>query len=342
MSDPIDIKTKKILQNPKENKFDRALILESLEENIVENWSIWSKFQQEWCGRAFRTFRDYDKYLVLIYLIRQIFEKLALKFQYSSLEDFYSREEIIIEKINLIQISNELNIPKETIRRKINEFQSEGILKRTGKKIILSKSILSLQKPVESINSLSRFIEKESNIIFKDHNQKWFGDPLKFDQIKESIEKYFSVIWLRFFKLQIPFLIRHRDLFRDLETWNVWGVVAVHHQAALMKMRKNSIIQHDINPTMYYKHVLEFKPSHGINASSIADITNIPRATIIRKLKWLIKNGLIKKTKMAEYFISSKGKKNKIIQENMTLNQSLVVEFLTDVLDIMKNSELKI
>ena len=33
-----------------------------------------------------------------------------------------------IDKINLIQISQELNIPKETIRRKVNELQQDGIL----------------------------------------------------------------------------------------------------------------------------------------------------------------------------------------------------------------------
>ena len=44
------------------------------------------------------------------------------------MDEFYDSEFVTIEKINLIQISNELNIPKETIRRKVNELQLEGIL----------------------------------------------------------------------------------------------------------------------------------------------------------------------------------------------------------------------
>ena len=45
------------------------------------------------------------------------------------MDEFYDLNEIKIDKINLIQISNELNIPKETIRRKVNDLQAQNILK---------------------------------------------------------------------------------------------------------------------------------------------------------------------------------------------------------------------
>ena len=40
------------------------------------------------------------------------------------MDEFYDLKSIKIDKINLIQISNDLNIPKETIRRKVNELQN--------------------------------------------------------------------------------------------------------------------------------------------------------------------------------------------------------------------------
>ena len=40
------------------------------------------------------------------------------------MDEFYELETVKIDKINLIQISNALNIPKETIRRKVNELQN--------------------------------------------------------------------------------------------------------------------------------------------------------------------------------------------------------------------------
>ena len=39
------------------------------------------------------------------------------------MDEFYEFSEIKIDKINLIQLSQELSIPKETIRRKVNELK---------------------------------------------------------------------------------------------------------------------------------------------------------------------------------------------------------------------------
>ena len=67
------------------------------------------------------------------------------------------------------------------------------------------------------------------------HGQEWFGEALTKDFIKSFIKKYFTIIWLRFFNMQIPFLTRHRQVFSDLETWIVWGNIALSHQYHLAK-----------------------------------------------------------------------------------------------------------
>ena len=84
------------------------------------------------------------------------------------------------------------------------------------------------------------------------------------------------------------------------------------------------------------------KIDRGVNASSIADISSIPRATVIRKLKWLVLQKAIKKNKNLEYQMTKGGKLNKKISENFLLNQHSVAEFLTDIFDLMKNSEFKL
>ena len=100
--------------------------------NILSHWDTWGKFQQAWTSRAYKAFKDLDKYLVLIYLIKNYWQGLTDKFQYLSMDEFYDLENVVIDKINLIQISNELNIPKETIRRKVNELQRDEYSKKTG------------------------------------------------------------------------------------------------------------------------------------------------------------------------------------------------------------------
>ena len=339
MSEPIDIKTKKKIPQSNQVKFDKSLVLANLESNILSHWDTWGKFQQSWTNRAYSVFKDLDKYIVMIYLVRKYWQNLSSKFEYLSMDEFYDLENISIDKINLIQISTELHIPKETIRRKVNELQNENILKRAGKSIVFNRKGIDTQKPNETIDLLAAFIEKKSNMM---QGTEWFGERLQKEQIKIFIKKYFTIIWLRFFKLQIPFLTRHRDTFQDLETWIVWGNIALSHQYNLAKAAERELINEPVDFKNYYMTVTNVKVDHGINASSISDISRIPRATVIRKLKWLVKQECIKKNKDLEYQMKPKGRLNKKVSENFLINQNAVAEFLTDIFDYMKNSNFKI
>ena len=338
MSDPIDIKTKKIIP-PSKTQFQKSLVLENLELNVLSHWDTWGKFQQAWTSRAYRSFNDLDKYVVLIYLIRNNWQNLTDKFQYLSMDEFYDLDNVTIDKINLIQISQDLNIPKETIRRKINELQNSDILKRKGKSIVFNRKGIETQKPNEMIDLLATFIEKKAKML---QGQEWFGESLTKDYIKDFIKKYFTIIWLRFFRMQIPFLTRHRNVFGDLETWVVWGNIGLSHQYQLAKAAERNLITSEITLKSYYSNVADVKIDRGVNASSIADISSIPRATVIRKLKWLVSQKAIKKNKNLEYQMTKGGKLNKKISENFLLNQHSVSEFLTDMFDLMKNSQFKL
>lgn len=338
MGDPIDIKTKQVFfKETHKNKFDKDLVLEMMEKNIVSNWDTWGRFQQIWTNQAFNTFKDFDKYVVLIYLIRDYFQQHANKFSYQSYEEFYAFDFLTIDKLNLIKISNELNIPKETIRRKVNELQKDEILKRDGKSIILQKKYGGYQKPEKSLDALASLISKKSKYI---QGQTWFGDALEKEEIKEYIKKYFTIMWLVFLKLQIPFLLRHRKNFGDLETWIIWGNIALHNQKNLNKQMDKSVTN-EIDYKNYYQKVADIKVDQGVNASSIADISGIPRATVIRKLRWLIKNKTIFKNKKLEYNMLYTGPLNKKIEENFRFNQVQVAEFLTTFFDYYKNSNLR-
>ena len=342
MSEPIDIKTKKIILQPITKRFDKAVVYEALQKDIITHWDTWSKFQQVWANKAYKTFKDFDKYIVLIYLIRNYWQQSSNKFEFYSYEEFYKKDKLVIDKINLIKISTELKIPKETIRRKVNELQKEGVLSREGKTIIMNKSAYGFQKPQASLDALSIFLEKKSNVL---QGQEWFGTKVGKDDAEIYIKKYFTIIWLRFLTLQIPFLLRHRSIFGDLETWMIWGNIAVHHQKNLAKSRDQIITteksQTDINYANYYLKVSSAKVLRGVNASSIAEITSIPRATVIRKLKWLVKQDALKRNKNLEYIMKNTGKLNKKIEKNFRDNQIFVAEFLVDFFDYYKNSNFK-
>ena len=144
MSKPIDLKTVNIFEPLKkkpsfENKIFNTInsdeVYDVLSSHSNETVTLWFKLQQAWCNNAYSTFRDYDSYLILIYLVNQVFQKYSDRFQYLSFQEFYEKNELNIDKINLIEISKELNIPKETIRRKVNFLQDQNIIFRKGKTI---------------------------------------------------------------------------------------------------------------------------------------------------------------------------------------------------------------
>ena len=55
----------------------------------------------------------------------------------------------------------------------------------------------------------------------------WFGRSLNRESVEQFIKNHFTVCWEYFYRFQIPYLTRHRKAFGDLESWNVWGSVAI-------------------------------------------------------------------------------------------------------------------
>ena len=66
-----------------------------------------------------------------------------------------------------MKISKSLNIPKETTRRKINELEKSGAIKRIKRRTIIDKSMFPFMKPQKSIIRMSRFLSTISNILYR-------------------------------------------------------------------------------------------------------------------------------------------------------------------------------
>ena len=95
MSKPIDSKTVSIYAHLKKKPsldakesidFNSSNVYDVLNKNSNDTVSYWFKLQQAWCNNAYNTFKDYDSYLILIYLVNEIFKKYSDRFQYLSYE----------------------------------------------------------------------------------------------------------------------------------------------------------------------------------------------------------------------------------------------------------------
>ena len=329
-------------------KFDSNDIAQVLSDNTLILMKHWIKFQQEWINNIYTQFKDYDKYIVLIYLVSKAWEDDSNLFKFYSLEEFYSKKDITLPNVSLFKLSMSLKIPKETIRRKLVELEEQSLIKRQGQKILLTHTALDLQKPGNSIKNISIFFEKLS-VLLSAHD--WFGPSIKREDVELYFKKYYTIFWNRYFQIQIPFLVRWKTIFGDLESFVIWGNMGINQNINLQRILQEADIKSNnlkIKKEQYIANIINMSDSkvnesmQGINASSIAEISSIPRATVIRKLNKLLKEKIIKRNKKLEYFLTSRGKLNKKISANYLINQKNIALFVTDIFNLIKKSSLKI
>jgi len=330
-------------------KFDSNEIALVLSANTQILMKHWIKFQQEWINNIYKQFKDYDKYVVLMYLVSKSWEDDLGLFKFYSMDEYHSKTEIRLPNISLLELSESLKIPKETIRRKLVELENKSLIKREGQKIFLAQSALNLQKPENSIKNISIFLEKLSILISA---QDWFGPSISRGDIELFLKKYYTITWNSFFKLQIPFLIRWKTIFGDLESFVIWGNMGINQTIFLEKknVQEANIESNDsqIKKKKYIENIINMSDNvaneymSGINAASIAEISSIPRATVIRKLNKLSKEKIIKRNKKLEYFLTGQGKLNEKIKSNYYVNQKNIALFVTDIFNLIKRSSLRI
>ena len=119
-------------------------IYSELESDVIDkvfknNFDLLSPFffklMSEWTIDAYGLFKDLSKYEILIYLVNKQFEFYRRNNLNITYDNFYKDKSLEVEIINLIRISVDLDIPKESIRRKIIELEKIGVIKKKIKKL---------------------------------------------------------------------------------------------------------------------------------------------------------------------------------------------------------------
>ena len=130
----------------------------TISKNFTSIQPIWVPIQMRWMNNLYRTFHDYEKFMIIMYLMIKTFDYYSKNFVKLNYEDFFSQNEIEVETLNVMEISNALNIPKETTRRKINELEELGAIKKSNKKIIIDRDAWPSIKPEETMKNMSYFL----------------------------------------------------------------------------------------------------------------------------------------------------------------------------------------
>ena len=235
-------------------------------------------FMSNWLIRAYKRYDDIDKFLIIVYLIHKnlvFYKKNALVVDYDS---FYKDRTIEIEKINISEISHDLKIPKESVRRKILYLEKKGLIKRIGKKIFVDRSTFHNAKATDTLRELCILLNEFNKLLKK---EKVIDSVFQLKEIDRLIKRNFSFCLYQLNKFIFTYLNRWRPEMKDLETLTIAMLVVLNAtQNKEFKPSKLSIKS--------YREEIMGSDNKGINAMSISYVTGIPRPTAVRKLKWLI------------------------------------------------------
>ena len=264
-------------------QIDENKISKIIDKNFSRLAPLFYPFITNWLTRAYGVYGDIDKYLIAIYLVNRQFIFYRKNGFIVSFETFFENKPLEIDKINISDISKDLKIPKESVRRKIQELENRGVIKRVKKKILIYRSGLSSDRVNIAIKELSLLLY-EFNKILKDERE--VDNVFEIEKIISSIKQNYSFCWYQFYKFLFDYTIRWRDQIQDLETLCIGMTVVLNATQSKQSAPSKK------NRTVYFKEIMG-SDLRGVNAMSLSEITGIPRPTVVRKLKWLIDNNFL-------------------------------------------------
>ena len=287
---------------------DEKIINKVIQDNFAALAPSYFTLTSNWFVRAYDHWKDIDKFVIIIYLIHQnliYFRQNGIKIDY---ETFYEKKSIEIDKINISDISKDLAVPKESIRRKILELEKQKVIIRNGKKILVVRDTFYSSKAVETLTEVATVLHEFSKILKK---EKLVNEVYSIKEIISAIKENFSYCMYQFNKFWFIYMNRWRAELKDLEYLAIGMVVIINAV-------KNKDFIPKKNMRSYHKAVMG-SDVRGVNAMSISEITGIPRPTVVRKLKYLIdkKYLQINEKKLISFnakdsaFITTKGMVNK-------------------------------
>ncbi len=287
---------------------NEKIINKVIQDNFAALAPFYFTLTSNWFVRAYNHWKDIDKFVIIIYLIHQdliYFRQNGLKINY---ETFYEKKSIEIDKINISDISKDLGVPKESIRRKVLELEKEGTIKRSGKKIFVVRDTLYSARATNTLTEIATILHEFNKILKK---EKLVTEVYSVNEIISAMKENFSYCWYQFNKFWFIYINRWRAEIKDLEFLAIGMVVIINAV-------KNKDFVPKKNMRSYHESVMG-SDVRGVNAMSISEITGIPRPTVVRKLKYLIdkKYLQINEKKLISFnakdsaFITTKGMVNK-------------------------------
>ena len=309
------------------NIIEKKLIQKNLTENFIKLMPTFYEMESSFLSGVYKRYGDLEGGNIVIFFARdchlEILRKREKDLNFNlSLDNFWNNHKNIFQsKKKIILVSKETGLPKETTRRKIISLIKKKHLKKGEKnKLFWEPDYPQKETYVkiidEEINSLSKFIFEQLKLL--SHN-------MPVSKIEKEIKNNYSFYWYHFLNVQLEYIKFWQDKLKDLEMLLI-GVQVLILTLNSLKRNNNEFLSIFDNE----KNIKTLSENNAdISATSISDITGIPRATCIRKLDKFVKMKVLQK--------NVKSKRYSLIFNQTTFNPMLQPEWMKHKISIISN-----
>ena len=270
-------------------------------------------------------------------IIRQREKDLNFNVSLTNFWENYNHVNKPVEKI--MSIVKTTGIPKETVRRKIKNLRDIGYLLHDKKNkgyywnISLKEKDAYFKITNEETRNFSKFVSKIVNNLNINLNSK---------SIEAEIHSQFSFYWYHYLSCQLEWLKWWQLKLKDND------LLLISLQATIPTLK---FIDDNIKPSNVdnvFKMIGQVNKKEcrdcAISATSISEITGIPRATSIRKLNKLVNLGfLIREEKNKRFSVNQSADvrtKNIMSKDNVTFTVKTFSDYIAVIINSLIHNRL--
>mgnify|MGYP001158236387 CR=1 FL=1 len=304
-------------------KFEKNNIEKILKENFTKLMPTFYEMESTFLAGVYKRYGDLEGGNIVIYFARDLHLEILRKRENDlsfdlSLDMFWSNHKNIKQgKKKIISVSKETGLPKETTRRKIISLIKKKHLRKEEKNRLFWEPASEhkdtyLKIIGEQINSLSKFILEQAKLL-------QLSVPLA--KIEREIKKNYSFYWYHFLTVQLQYIRFWQTRLNDLEMLLIGLQTIIQTVNYVNRKTENGFFAN-----VKIQKNIDFKEAN-ISATSVSEVTGIPRATCIRKLDKFVKMKVLEK--------DSDSKRYFLKLNQTTLNPMLEGDWLKQKISIL-------
>ena len=284
----------------RDKKLEKNQIEKTLTENFIKLMPTFYEMQSTFLSGIYKRYGDLEGGNIVIFFARdlhlEILRKREMDLNFDlSLDNFWNNHKNVVQdKKKIIYISKQTGLPKETTRRKLLSLVKKRHLKKGDKNKLFWEPSSEFKESYikiieEQITSLSKFIYEEGK--FLDLN-------LSYQKIQKEIKSNYSFFWYHYLTFELKYIKFWQEKLNDLEMLLI-GMQALIQSLNFVSRKTSG----DFNCFFLNKIPKNIDMAEAnISATSISEVTGIPRPTCIRKLEKFVKMKFLEKDKVSKRY----------------------------------------